>query len=482
MRLEIVSADIHLIDLQTRLPFKYGIATMTEAPHAFVRVIARIGGRDFTGVAADVLPPKWFTKIADKPLADEVAEMLDVIEHSVTWCVGQIAASPFDFWRALSAEQSTWAESKSYPALLAGFGVSLVERAVIECVAKSANKPFWQLVRGDEFGVRLGECDAQLAGLTVAELLPTGPTRKAIARHTVGMADPIEPTDIDDTERLDDGLPQALTECIERYALRHFKLKVSGDIHSDIDRLQQIANAIAPRVADFSFTLDGNEQFRDLEGFRGYWEQLTSADQLGEVSGQPFLNRLLFVEQPFHRDVALSKKLAALKDWADRPQLIIDESDADLGSLPQALALGYHGTSHKNCKGVFKSIINACRLAMLARRDPNASPILSGEDLANIGPIALLQDLSVAAALGVASIERNGHHYFAGLSAFPAEVQQQTLQSHGDLYRNSNAGWPTLNIRDGQLDLSSVNAAPLGVGFDLDVEQFTSLRTWQTQQ
>jgi hypothetical protein len=90
--------------------------------------------------------------------------------------------------------------------------------------------------------------------------------------------------------------------------------------------------------------------------------------------------------------------------------LIIDESDAELDSLPRALALGYHGTSHKNCKGVFKGIANACLLEALRRQSGGDRLVMSGEDLANIGPVALLQDLAVVATLGVSSVERNGHH------------------------------------------------------------------------
>jgi hypothetical protein len=186
------------------------------------------------------------------------------------------------------------------------------------------------------------------------------------------------------------------------------------------------------------------------------------------------------VEQPFHRDVALrSDAVAGLADWPDRPPLIIDESDAEIESLPQALRLGYAGTSHKNCKGVFKGIVNACLLAQRRRERPNSSLILSGEDLANIGPVALLQDLAVCAVLGITSVERNGHHYFAGLSMFPQEVRRQVLQAHGDLYRPSRDGWPTLSIRDGGLSIRSLLSAPFGVGFPLRVEQFSSLDDWR---
>ncbi len=104
---------------------------------------------------------------------------------------------------------------------------------------------------------------------------------------------------------------------------------------------------------------------------------------------------------------------------------------------------------------------------------------LSGEDLANIGPVALQQDLAVAATLGVTSVERNGHHYFAGLSAFPVQVQRQVLDAHADLFRRADSGWPTLNIRDGRVSLESVLSAPFGVGFEIDVEQFTPSDEWR---
>ena len=179
-----------------------------------------------------------------------------------------------------------------------------------------------------------------------------------------------------------------------------------------------------------------------------------------------FWPKLLFIEQPLHRDVALT----AASDWSawpERPPIIIDESDAELGSLPAALALGYAGTSHKNCKGIFKGVANACLLAQ--RRAAGKPAMLSGEDLTNVGPVALLQDLAVQAVLGVTSVERNGHHYFAGLAQFPPEIQQHMLTHHGDLYTRSAAGWPRLDVRDGRIALGSTLNAPFGCAAGLDL-------------
>src|SRR6202034_1214569 len=120
----------------------------------------------------------------------------------------------------------------------------------------------------------------------------------------------------------------------------------------------------------------------------------------------------------------------------------------------QALALGYAGTSHKNCKGVFKGVANACLVARRRRSAPGSSFLMTGEDLAHIGPVALLQDLAVQASLGVPSVERNGHHYFAGLSFWPEALQVQMCARHPDLYRRSPRGWPTVAIEQGRMSVA----------------------------
>jgi len=92
--------------------------------------------------------------------------------------------------------------------------------------------------------------------------------------------------------------------------------------------------------------------------------------------------------------------------------------------------------------------------------------------LCNVGPVAVIQDLAVMATLGIESVERNGHHYMAGLSQFPDITQRQVLDAHAGLYRNSERDWPTLEIRDGRIDLGSVNNQPFGTGFVLDLSPF----------
>jgi hypothetical protein len=205
-----------------------------------------------------------------------------------------------------------------------------------------------------------------------------------------------------------------------------------------------------------------------VASFAGYYRGLVDAPALHSL-----WPHLLYVEQPWHRQVALSPAIGELAHaWPDRPPIIIDESDAEIGSLPVALSLGYAGTSHKNCKGIFKGAANACLLAQ--RRAAGQTAVLSGEDLANAGPIALIQDLAAQAAFGVTSIERNGHHYFAGLSQFPPALQQHALAQHPELFVRTPEGWPRLEIREGRIAIGSVNAAPFGVPGKVDLSELQS--------
>ena len=470
MPAKITGASIHQIQLKTRMPFKYGIATMTEVPMVFVRIEAEIDGTKTAGIASDLLPPKWFTKVPEDPLEKEISDMLQVIRKALSQALGQAADSAFDLWKLIYDGQSRWAEANNIPALLAHFGTSLVERALIEATCKAGNKTLGQALFSGSLGFEPGRIHSCLEGQSASSLLPKTPLARVQARHTVGLGDPLDSSQIDADDRIDDTLPQSLDQCIQAYGLRHFKIKINGDIEWDLDRLKNVAKCIEQYAdSDFAFSLDGNEQFQSVTAFRDHWNILHAEPEL-----ETFFDHLLFIEQPLHRDVALNESLKSEFDqWPDRPAVIIDESDATLESLPQALAIGYAGTSHKNCKGIFKGIANACLLDHHRRN--GTQTVMSGEDLCNVGPVAVIQDLAVMATLGIESVERNGHHYMAGLSQFPERTREQVLNAHDGLYKTSETGWPTLAICNGEIDLTSVNTQAFGTGFELDLSVFSEI-------
>jgi hypothetical protein len=455
----ILSATLRTQTLQTRLPFRYGIVTAHAFEHAFVRVVALVDGVEVAGVAADSLAPKWFSKNPATSIEQDVAEMKQVVAAAcaIAENAGE-AETVFALWRRVYDQMHA---TGGKPALLLSFGASLIERALIDAFCRAACMTFAHAVRSNALGIQLDAIHPELRGRAPADLLPALPLRRIIARHTVGLIDPL--TDADARGQHDDGLPHSLAQNIREYGLTHFKIKLSGDAAQDCARLAAVAGVITQHCREYAFTLDGNENYRTVDAFRDAWGAISSAPMPGD-----FLRHMMFVEQPLHRDVALSDSTGeALRDWRGRPALIIDESDGELDSLRVALRCGYAGASHKNCKGVFKGIANAC-FAAITSLTPNPSPsgrgetVISGEDLCNVGPVALLQDLAVMAMLGIAHVERNGHHYFCGLSMFSPDLQTRMIEAHGDVYRRHTLGFATLHLHDGCIDAGSVVDAPFG--------------------
>ena len=473
MTFTIQDIRFHVLPMQTRFPFRYGIASMVKLPHLFVTAAMVVDGRPVSGLASEGLAPKWFTKHPETSCEQDVAEMLAVIQNAarIAENAAQQPVGYFQWWRGLYDEQARWAGLREQPPLLANLGVSLMERAVLDGLCKAAATPLHRLLKSEALGIDLGAVRGELAGISLAQLLPEQPLQHIALRHTVGLGDPLR---AEDSPGLNDGLPDTLADSIRAYDLRYFKIKVCGQAEIDLPRLRQITEVLTTTCRHgFKATLDGNEQFTDLASFRDFYDGLRA-----DASLAPLLENLLLIEQPLHRDHALKDDVAsAIAGWSDGPGMIIDESDGSLADLPRALDLGYSGTSHKSCKGIVKGLANA---ALLKVRAPQMkrTPILSGEDLANVGPASALQDLAMMSALGIPHVERNGHHYFRGLSMYAPEFQAEALRCHPGYYRRHELSFPTLDVQAGSVDLTSVNAAPFGCAIPIDAAQFTPLKTW----
>lgn len=472
----VVRMDWNVLPMQTRFPFKYGIASMTHLPHLFASATVEINHCVVRGIASDGLPPKWFTKIPQSTFESDLMTDLAVIQR-----VGAIAESMqvsgnfFDFWIQLYTRHKSEWSAAGIPSLLGNFALSLVERSALDAIARHFDIPLHRLILDNSLGLDLSAINPQLCGLELHHFLPHSPLNRTRVRHTIGLGDPLSEADVSPENRPDDGLPFHLIENIHCYGLTHFKIKICGNIDVDKPRLETIAD-ILRRVVGTScrFTLDGNEQFLSFSHFRESWEALQESAGIRDF----FSEGLIFVEQPVHRSKALDPSIQQeLMDWKNHPPFIIDEADGDLDSTPQALQLGYSGTSHKNCKGIVKGLANAAYLFHW-QNSTGHKTLLSGEDLANVGPVALLQDLALMNLLGIHHVERNGHHYFNGLSAIPESMQQDVLTHHPDLYHKSQSGCPTLRIQMGFLESASVNDAPFGCNPWIDSSQFSTLRNW----
>ena len=417
MKFSIREIEFFERDVRLRMPVRFGVATLTAAPQAFVRAkIVLENGKVSQGGAAELLAPKWFDK--NPALSNE-----DNFE--------QLRASLRRARESYLSENLNTAYGHSRPSvgLVENYGPALLDRAVLDALCRALGVSFYQAVRKNLIGLELSPWFLE----------SLEPRTQIAARHTVGLVDPIASTE----RRIDDGLPETLEEVIARYGHRWFKLKVGGDARADVERLCAIA-AVLDRIEEpYHASLDGNEQYEDARAV---------LDLLGRINREPRLKRLaasiVFVEQPIKRQNALAADISAL---ARVKPVIIDESDDSLDAFPRAKALGYRGVSSKTCKGLYKSLLNAERC-----KEWGQGYFMTGEDLTIQAGLALQQDLALVSLLGLTHVERNGHHYVNGMAGLPLHEQQEFHERHEDLYEHSH-GAVRLRIQGGIIQMKSLD-------------------------
>jgi hypothetical protein len=465
MDVRVRGVDLFATPCRTRIPFRFGITTLTEALLVTARLRAELDGLEAEGYASDLLVPKWFEKDPRKSARqDGIALGRSARRAARAFADPALPPMPlFPLW-LLAHRRCVGGPDASGVALVDGFGVALVERALIDASCRARNESFFDALRADRFAVALGAVHPELEGLRLGGLLPEAPAAQIILRHTVGLADPLAESDVPDELRGEDGHPVSLEADIRSYGLRSFKLKVGGDTDADLARLRAIGRIVAAEAGpDVQFTVDGNEQYGDAAALARLLDRVAS-----DADARIVTDNLLYIEQPLPRQGSFDDP-DGVRALARIAPVILDEADAGFDAFPRALACGYGGVSVKNCKGVLRALIN--RGLCIAR---GGEAFQASEDLTNLPLLPLQQDLATAAALDLPHSERNGHHYFAGLSHLPGVERDAALAAHPDLYV-SDARGARLRIEAGALQLGSLQVPGYGTACAVDLAARTPL-------
>jgi hypothetical protein len=448
-RLSLVGASFYERPVKLRLPFRFGVVTLTEAPQIFVRARVKLAdGREGEGIAAELLVPKWFDKAPQLSNEDNFDQLRKSLAIARRHFMNAGTDTPFGLSVMVEQPHRTECTRAGLNDLIASFGIALLERAIIDALGRLEQAAAATLLRGNRLGID-ARLTPDLGGFDLNHFLADlSPAESINVRHTVGLLDALTKAETAG-KRLDDGLPESLEEVIAVYRQRYFKLKVAGKVDQDIERLAQIASVL-DKLDGYHVTLDGNEQYEQAGAITELWRRIGEDRRLARLKSS-----MLLLEQPIARSHALSEPLGEL---GREIPVEVDESDADYDVFPRALALGYRGISAKSCKGFYRAILNAARVAQ-RNADSNAGLFMSAEDLTTQGGIAVQQDLLLASLIGATHIERNGHHYVDGMAGAPQSEQETFLAAHADLYRAANDGRARLNIENGMVSLRSIAKA-----------------------
>ena len=295
---KLIDVEIYERPVLLRLPFRFGVVTLTQCPQAFVRVrIETVKGKVFEGVSAEMMAPKWF----DKNLVLTNEDNFNQLRHVLllardAYLANSTLSTAFDFFAANYADLQLQSAKFGYNALLANYGPALIDRAILDALCISEQCSVYEAIRQNRVGI---ESESQsfvkdFSNLHIENFLAElKPSSFIAARHTIGMVDPITRSDI--KVSVNDGLPESLDQVVEKYGHTFFKLKVGGNLREDLERLKAIASVLDLSKDPYFASLDGNEQYENVNQI---------AELVSHMRETPELNRLtssiLFIEQPIN--------------------------------------------------------------------------------------------------------------------------------------------------------------------------------------
>ncbi len=475
MAYRIESIDLFVRELPPdRMVFAIGKVKSKRRPRAVWlcrMVVSDEKGNSSWGVSGDRPSFGWLDKRKKYSSEQKYDRLKHLVQAARKVYLGHSKfKTPVELWYDCHGQIQKQGRGQDHESLSASYASALFERAMLDAVSRLHNKSIFEMVQSGALGIKAGRLHPELRDISIAKTLPPKPLREIYIRHTVGAKDPILAADLPKANRLNDGEPETLEEYIRRDGLRYFKVKIIGDPESDLARLERVWSAVV-RAEQPVVTLDGNESAHNLDAFARFVESFEK-----RIPG--LFQHTAFIEQPLTRalthDPSTAKAIAAI---SKKKPLIIDEADGNTTSFANAFKIGYSGTSHKNCKGFFKSVMNH-GLCRVLRERKGQDAFLSAEDLSLMPLVSLHQGFAAVALLNIAHAERNGHHYSFGQRQLTSREQQLARQHHPDLYTRRKADL-FLNIQRGKIRCDSLQCPGFGVKFEPEWEKLTSLAKWK---
>src|SRR6185295_1803504 len=137
-------------DVKLRLPFRFGVVTVTEATQAVVRVtVSTPNGRSATGIAAETLAPKWFDKNLALSDDDNVQQLRQALDIAVDLYSGRKSTTPYALYADTYREQLARCAALELNPLVANFGPALLDRAIIDALGRILGLSFTDIMRAN---------------------------------------------------------------------------------------------------------------------------------------------------------------------------------------------------------------------------------------------------------------------------------------------------------------------------------------------
>lgn len=437
---------LYFLPVKTRVPYQFGLETMSEVMCARVCLTVRDqGGRQTEGWGETPLSVGWVWP-GSLPFREREQALLDFSRKlAAAWAAFAVSGHPLEIGHAFLEEQlpslrnrfnADRPADRAMPWLAALVCCSAFDIALYDAYGRHVGKPVYETL-GPGFLSRdlstfiepaadsVGR--VSFAGKYPADFLSPRQDRLPVW-HSVGGLDPLDAGDLSGSEP-QDGYPVHLADWIVRDGLQCLKVKLKGEnAEWDYARLTKIARIGRERgvrwlCADYNCTAPDVAYVTDM------LDRLLREDPATHAM-------LLYVEQPFPYE--LEEQPIAVHAISARKPLFMDESAHDWRLVRRGRELGWTNVALKTCKTQTVALLSLC----WARAHGMTVMV---QDLTNPMLAMIPHALLTAHAGTVMGLEANAPQYYPDASRPEAAV-------HPGLYAR----------REGRLDLGSVRGSGFG--------------------
>ncbi len=441
-------SEVYFLPVQTRLPLKFGLETVTHVACARVKMIVEDGsGRRAEGWGETPLSASWAWP-ASLSYEERDTAMKDLcVALAAAWSAHSPAGHPMeighDFTEEVLAEVLAEANaarpaSEPIPWLAALICSSAFDIAVHDAYGNLHTCPTYATYTGEYMNRDLAAYITPAHGSTMgfegrypADFL-VEPPQKLPAWHLVGGKDLLDAEELTGGEP-EDGYPVLLGDWIDRDGLQCLKVKLRGnDAAWDYERLVHVGSLALEHGAmwltsDFNCTVEDPEYVIDI------------LDRLA-VEHPRMWQMILYVEQPFPYD--LEENRIDVHSVSARKPLFMDESAHDWKLVRLGRTLGWTGVALKTCKTQTGALLSLCWAKAHGMT-------LMVQDLTN-PMLAQIPHVLLAAYAGtIMGVETNAMQFYPEASLCEADT-------HPGLYRRTG----------GTVDLSSIHGSGFGYRAD----------------
>jgi L-alanine-DL-glutamate epimerase-like enolase superfamily enzyme len=440
-------AALYFLPVETRVPLKFGVETLTSVTCARVRMSVESRDGDVSeGWGETPLSVTWVWP-GTLPYEERHQAMKSFCELLArSWAHFSSEGHPLEIGHDFMASElpallksfNLSREGSEMPWLAALVCCSLFDIAVHDAYGNLHGKSIYDLY-GSEYLNRDLSCFLKAsAGEPVSfegsypDAFLKTPEQSLPAWHLVGGLDPVGLDELTGDEP-EDGYPVELSDWIRRDGLKCLKVKLRGnDSEWDYERTVKVGN-IARALGVTSLSTDFNCTVTDPAYVSDILDRL-KRDHLA------LYEMLLYVEQPFPYE--LEEYPIDVHEVSSRRPLFLDESAHDWKLVRLGRELGWTGVALKTCKTQTGALLSCCwakahRMGLMV------------QDLTN-PMLAQIPHVLLAAHVGtIMGVETNAMQFYPEASLAEAKV-------HPGLYRR----------KDGKLNLASVRGS--GFGYRLE--------------